>query len=409
MSKKFAEIRYSQCWEDTDVMLAALDVQPFHTCLSIASGGDNTLALLSCKPKKVIAIDFSLAQIACLELRAAAYQNLSHQEMLWLVTSAVNVESKLRLDLFSRCRADLSPTVQKFWGDRRSILENGLMSGGKFERYLTLFRRRILPLIHSKRILDELFQQGNYHQREIWFEKSWNTWRWQWIFRLFFSRFVMGKLGRDPSFFKYVEENVAAAILQRANSALVKHNPQENSYLQWIATGNYQTALPFALRPENFELIRANLDRLEIHHSSLSNFLKNQPFTIINRFNLSNIFEWISLEDYQKLLNQILNISTKNTRLVYWNLLVDRHSKLIEFPMRVNKPLNKPLSLGDVVQAEGVSSSRITDGELTPNPCQEGNLVRRSPLSSQTELAEKLYQESRIFFYKRLVIEDVES
>ena len=374
-------------------MLAGLDVQPHHTCLSIASGGDNTLALLSCSPQKVMAVDFSLAQIACLELRAAAYRNLSHPEMLILVTSQANIDPALRLDLFEQCRGDLSPAVQKFWGDRLSIIEQGLMSGGKFERYLTLFRQRVLPLIHSQKILDELFQQGDRHQRETWFEKSWNTWRWQLIFRVFFSRFVMGRLGRDPSFFKYVEENVAASILQRANSALVRHNPQKNSYLQWIATGNYQTALPFALRPENFDLIRANLNRLEIYCSSLGDFLKQHSSLEINRFNLSNIFEWISLEDYQVLLNQILKVSTDDTRLLYWNLLVDRHSELLKFPTKENKPLAKYPSLGKVPKAEGVSISYGTHN--------------RSPLQPQIELAEKLYQSSYIFFYKRLIIEDV--
>ena len=33
----FSIIRYAQCWEDADVLLAALDVQPGEVCLSIAS------------------------------------------------------------------------------------------------------------------------------------------------------------------------------------------------------------------------------------------------------------------------------------------------------------------------------------------------------------------------------------
>jgi len=59
---------YAQCWEDADVLLEALDIQPGHVCLSIASGGDNTLAMLSCGPARVIAMDRNPAQIACLEL-----------------------------------------------------------------------------------------------------------------------------------------------------------------------------------------------------------------------------------------------------------------------------------------------------------------------------------------------------
>ena len=53
----FSAIRYAQCWEDADVLVAALDPQPGHVCLSIASAGDNALALLSRGPARVIAVE----------------------------------------------------------------------------------------------------------------------------------------------------------------------------------------------------------------------------------------------------------------------------------------------------------------------------------------------------------------
>lgn len=43
----FSIIRYAQCWEDADILLEALDIQPTDTCLAIASAGDNALAMLS--------------------------------------------------------------------------------------------------------------------------------------------------------------------------------------------------------------------------------------------------------------------------------------------------------------------------------------------------------------------------
>src|ERR671929_883470 len=78
-------IRYGQCWEDADILLAGLDIQPGDACLSIASAGDNTLAMLSRSPQRVIALDLSPAQLACLELRVAAYRALTHPEMLTLL------------------------------------------------------------------------------------------------------------------------------------------------------------------------------------------------------------------------------------------------------------------------------------------------------------------------------------
>lgn len=51
----FSQIRYGQVWEDADVMLAALDVQSTDTVVSIASAGDNALALLGAGARRVVA------------------------------------------------------------------------------------------------------------------------------------------------------------------------------------------------------------------------------------------------------------------------------------------------------------------------------------------------------------------
>src|SRR5687767_15415348 len=78
----FSRIRYAQVWEDADVLLAALEVQPTDTVVSIASAGDNALALLGAGAARVVALDLNPAQLACLALRVAAYRGLSHVEVL---------------------------------------------------------------------------------------------------------------------------------------------------------------------------------------------------------------------------------------------------------------------------------------------------------------------------------------
>ena len=52
----FEQVRYAQVWEDADVLLAALDVQPGDTVLSICSAGDNALALLTTDAARVVAL-----------------------------------------------------------------------------------------------------------------------------------------------------------------------------------------------------------------------------------------------------------------------------------------------------------------------------------------------------------------
>ena len=318
----FSRVRYAQCWEDADVLLEALDVQPGETCLSIASAGDNALALLARAPARVVAIDLNPAQLACLELRVAAYRELEHAELLELVGSRPSTRRDV---LYRRCRSGVSAPVRAFWDAQPDAVVAGIGAAGKFERYFATFRRRVLPLVHARTQVERLLQGGGTRtEREAYYEGTWNTWRWRLMFRLFFSRFVMGRMGRDPSFFRYVEGSVADRILTRARHAATVLDPAENPYLQWILTGHHPHALPFALREENFAAIRANLDRLEWHCTSLEAYFEARPEEKFDAYNLSDIFEYMSPENYETLLDRIVRSGRSGARLAYWNTLVDR-------------------------------------------------------------------------------------
>lgn len=318
----FSGIRYAQCWEDADVLLDALDIAPGDVCLSIASAGDNALAMLSRGAGRVIALDLSAAQLACVELRVAAYRALEHHELLELIGS---MPSGRREELYRRCRAHLSPEVRAFWDSHADEVARGIGGAGKFERYFAMFRDRVLPLVHSRRKVERLLRGGSPAEREAFYRAEWDTWRWRGLFRVFFSRFVMGRLGRDPEFFKYVEGSVAERILARTRYALTALNPAENPYIQWILTGAHtMNALPYALRLENFEAIRANLDRLEWRQQSVEAFLEECGEGAIDAFNLSDIFEYMSPEGTHRLLDRLARAGRGGARLAYWNMLAER-------------------------------------------------------------------------------------
>ena len=317
----FSGIRYAQCWEDADILLEALNIRPGFACLSIASAGDNTLALLSKRPSKVLAIDFNPAQLAALELRVAAFRELRHPEVLVLIGS---VEGDSRKELYARCRKHLSSAAKDYWDQRPGLIQAGIGSAGRLESYFRTFRTRVLPVIHNRHRVEELLAKKSSLERVRFYESEWNNLRWRVLLRIFFSRLVAGKLGRDPEFFRYVEGKVAERVLQRMRYAMTELDPATNPYLHWIFKGRHQHgALPFALRAENFQTIRAHLDRLEWHCCSLEVFLERPP-DAFDAFNLSNVFEYISVESYERLLRLIIRAAKPNARLAYWNLLVPR-------------------------------------------------------------------------------------
>src|SRR5262245_24648008 len=134
----FSGIRYAQCWEDADILVEGLDVRPGDVCLSIASAGDNSLALLTRSPARVIALDLSPAQLACLELRVAAYRELSHPELLELIGST---PSKGRESLYRRCRPLLSPKARAFWDAHPDEVAGGIGGAGQVARHFPPFPR----------------------------------------------------------------------------------------------------------------------------------------------------------------------------------------------------------------------------------------------------------------------------
>jgi S-adenosylmethionine-diacylglycerol 3-amino-3-carboxypropyl transferase len=116
-----------------------------------------------------------------------------------------------------------------------------------------------------------------------------------------------------------------------------------------------------ALRPEYFDVIRTHLDRLEWRCQSIEDFFQSQDARSIHRFNLSDIFEYMSPENYHRLLGQLAAHGKSGGRLAYWNMLA---------------PRSRPESMA---------------AQLRP----------------LTELSQRLHWQDKAFFYSRFIIEEI--
>lgn len=350
----FTKVRYANCWEDADILIKGLDPAGRH-CLSIGSAGDNSFSLLAAGASEVTITEMNPSQIACIQLRMAAYQTLTHGEFLTLLGE----RGGDRMALYHKCRPLLDEPSLAYWDYFPGQIATGFGRIGKFENYFTLFRKKMLPWVHSHHKISQLLETKPHDEREAFYENSWNTWRWRLLFQFFFSRFMMGRLGRDPAFFKYVEGSVANRILKRTRHALIELEPAENPYLRWILTGHYGDCLPHALRPENFAPIRDKLDKITLDARPLEAVLvdSRHPY---DAFNLSDIFEYMSDENTESLLRQIHKGSSTGARLAYWNMLA---------------PRSRPPSMS---------------GQLLP----------------LDELSQNLFHQDKAFFYSAFIVEE---
>lgn len=323
----FNIIRYANCWEDADLLTQALQADKNSKILSIGSAGDNSFSLLLNNPKLVLAIDISQVQIHLIELKKVAIKNLSRIEYL-AFAGFTQMDDRLRWITYNCLSKDLPTETKAFWDERKKIIENGIIFSGKFEKYFKIFSEKVLPYIHSKNTIKVLKSFKNSISQESFYLKKWNNRRWQFLFKLFFSKRVMALLGRDPVFLKQVKIPVSEFIFNKTAQHLKSVHAQNNHILDFALEGKFSENLPHYVREENYEKIRKNIDRLACHHGLLQTaFEKHGKF---DYFNLSNIFEYLDNEEFTSLKNDIVAGANKNAKIAYWNLMVDRKLSSID-------------------------------------------------------------------------------
>ena len=375
-SVDFSLIRYSQCWEDTEILLESLDINEKDICFGILSAGDNVFSMLTKNPQKIVALDISFPQIALAKLKREVFKSFSYEEMLKFMGIKSSSE---RIGMYEKIRSNLEESVKNYWDFNKEAIENGIIHIGKFEKFFKIFRKRILPFVHNKKRIVKLLEKKSRQERTEYYNSHWNNFRWKLMFKLFFSRYVVGKLGRDKEFFRYAEKNISEEMKERSRYALCELDSYENPYIYYIMTGNYRLdCLPYFLREENFENIKKNLHKLEIVQNSVEEYLDGIDFKI-NKFNLSDIFEYMSLDNYRKLMKKIYDNADNNAILAYWNLIVERNSEKLDY--------------------------KKTDSEITVTG-KETN-VNRKKYERMKELDKKLHEKDMTFFYTDFIVEKV--
>jgi len=335
-------IRYANCWEDADVLLEGLDIQPTDKVLSIASAGDNSFSLLSKNPEIVVAVDINPVQLNLVELKKAAFKGLNHEDFLAFLGFKTSTNRK---QLFEKVSEHLSEDLKLFWSGRLEEIEGGIIYAGKFEKYFNLFRTKILRLIHTKKRIDRLFEEKTAEEQIKFFNNRWNNLRWRLLFKIFFSKFVMGRFGRDPAFLKEVEVPVSEFIIGQAKTHLSSVYAQDNYFLHFIMKGDFGNHLPHFARKENFDAIKANIDKLVVFNGLAEEAFKE--YNTFTKFNLSNIFEYMDSDLFSSVANNLIENGEPNACYAYWNLMVPRRMNELENTLQSDDGLTKRLRVID--------------------------------------------------------------
>ncbi|MCK5608324.1 DUF3419 family protein [Candidatus Pacearchaeota archaeon] len=359
-TKAFGDILYAQCWEDPEIDRQAFNIDPGDVVFSITSGGCNVLAFLIDNPRKIIALDLNPCQNYLLRLKIAAFKILNYNTLLEFLGVT---PSTWRLGLYSDLRPHLKQESRDYWDKQPTKIKAGIIHSGRYEGYMRLLRKWFNRLM-GKSLAKKLFAINSQKERVMLYKKKWNNMRWKFFTRLLLSRAVMTLLF-DKAFFAQLENTFSFGkhfrnIIKRAVTELPL---RENNFFAYILLGQFYSLqhLPVYLREENFDVIRSRLDRIELVCGKCEDYFTTLPPDCISKFNFTNIFEWMSPEDFEKLLRETVRVAKDGSIITYRNLLV---------------PRSRPESLAQWIEP-------------------------------QKELSEKLHKRDLSFIYKAYVVEQI--
>jgi S-adenosylmethionine-diacylglycerol 3-amino-3-carboxypropyl transferase len=296
---------YNQIWEDPDIDLEALELRSHHRLIAIASGGCNVLNYLAAGPARIVAVDLNPHHIALTRLKIAALAHLPSHEDFFRFFGAANNKANRQIfkDLLA---AHLDTETRSYWekrglrGRRIDMFARDLYRHGLLGRFIGILH--IVARLHGKSLAPLLQSRTLAEQREA-FERI--------VAPLFDARSTrllsrspvsLYALGIPPAQYDELVSSTQGnpvTVLRERVERLACDFPIEDNYFAWQAFGRgydtlNRTAVPDYLRAETFDVIRARTDRIETHHASLTDFLKNQDARSLNRYVLLDAQDWMT-------------------------------------------------------------------------------------------------------------------
>jgi S-adenosylmethionine-diacylglycerol 3-amino-3-carboxypropyl transferase len=325
----FSGLVYPQIWEDPEVDMAALDLKPGKRIVTIASGGCNAMSYLTADPAEIIAVDLNPAHVALLKLKLAAAEHLpGHDAFFRFFGHADEAENTARYDRFIR---DHLPEDSRAYWERRDLFGRRQIKlfASNVYRYGLLGRfigiTHLLAKAYGKDPRRMLTASNLEEQRRL-FEEH--------LAPIFDARIVrwlcsmpvsLYGLGIPPAQYAYLSADAGgdvAGLLRQRLERLACDFPMEDNYFAWQAFGRGydregQRAVPRYLKRDAYETVKANVDRVSVHHISMTEMLASLPEASLDGYVLLDAQDWMTPAQMTDLWRQINRTAAPGARVIF--------------------------------------------------------------------------------------------
>lgn len=323
----FRGLVYAQIWEDPDVDMEALAIEPGNRIATIASGGCNVLSYLTTDPGEIVAVDLNTAHIALNRLKIAALKHLPDHAHFRRFFADADTPTNLRT-YKAHIRDHLDETSRRYWEGRDLI---GRQRIGGFAK--GLYRKGLLGtfigLAHAVAKLHRvdpaiLLQATSIEEQQRIFDK-----RFAPIFDRKFVRWLTDQpaslfgLGIPPAQFDALagDKRMADVLKERLQKLACGFDLDDN-YFAWQAFGRgyskqSNAPLPPYLQRSNYERIKERADRVDIRHANLVEMLAQSPADSFDRYILLDAQDWMDDAQLNHLWTEITRTARPGARVLF--------------------------------------------------------------------------------------------
>ena len=293
---------YNTCWEDPRLDRVALEFGPSDRVVVISSAGCNALDYLLAGAGEVNAVDVNPIQNGLLEFKRAAIQNLDYDSFWALFGKGGSPYARqmygdaIRKHLSAAARAYWDKHIGMFLGKgwRKSFYYRG--TSGLLAR-LVMINANVLQRLREP--FQELLAAKDMDEQRRVYEtrlkpKMWTPWL-RWFLARSFTLTLLGVPGaQKKQITTQYKGGVPQFIRDSVETVLCVLPFQDNYFWRVYIQGHYDPdCCPEYLKRENFDALRTALPRLNIHTTTITDYLQSAK-PGLTRFILLDHMDWMS-------------------------------------------------------------------------------------------------------------------
>jgi len=325
----FSGLVYPQIWEDPEIDMEAMELGTGHRVVTIASGGCNMLAYLTASPAHIDVVDLNAAHVALNRLKLAAARHLPGQQDFSRFFGASGVDhNALAYDRFVAPHLDVASRA--YW-EKRDLLGRRRISVFDRNFYRTGLLGFCIALGHRAAKLHGVDPAGLMQAKTVADQKRFFR---EQLAPLFDRRLIRMATARKASLFGLgippaqfdalvtAGNDGMAGVLRDRLEKLACHFPLADNYFAWQAFARRypaqgEAALPRYLEPRHFATIRANADRVTVHHANYIDLLAGKPAGSVDRYILLDAQDWMTDAQLNALWSEITRTAAPGARVIF--------------------------------------------------------------------------------------------